>query len=77
MEPPEKGPAANMLAPTTNPMAKGATFDMSPDFGSIAVAYTVYTKPNVMMISNTTPAKLVTPVPNAWTGVSYANTHMT
>ncbi|WVZ86642.1 LOW QUALITY PROTEIN: hypothetical protein U9M48_033393 [Paspalum notatum var. saurae] len=43
MDPPLKGPAARMLAPTMKPMAMGAMVPRDPFFGSAAVAYTVYT----------------------------------
>jgi hypothetical protein len=54
MDAPSNAPPAKMLAPTIKPIAMGAIIPMLPFFGSKAVAYTVYTKPNVITISNTT-----------------------
>lgn len=70
MDPPENGPAARILAPTTNPIAKGAMVPRSPFFGSAAVAYTVYTRPKVMIISNIMPSIAPTPADRPWVGVA-------
>jgi len=69
MDPPENGPAAKMFAPTMKPMAMGAIVPSEPFFGSAAVAYTVYTNPNVMIISVTTPSPAPTPAATPWIGI--------
>uniref|UniRef100_A0A0A9C6C8 Uncharacterized protein n=1 Tax=Arundo donax TaxID=35708 RepID=A0A0A9C6C8_ARUDO len=61
MDAPSKAPPARMLAPTMKPMAMGAMTPRSPFLGSTAVAYTVYTSPKVMTISNTTAFHAPTP----------------
>lgn len=71
MDAPSKAPPAKMLAPTMKPMAMGAIVPMSPFFGSKAVAYTVYTSPNVITISNTTAFQTPTPSDNENADVSY------
>jgi hypothetical protein len=70
MDPPEKGPAARILAPTMSPIAKGAMVPRSPFFGSAAVAYTVYTRPKVIIISNIIPSNAPTPAARPWVGVA-------
>uniref|UniRef100_A0A9I9EFS6 Uncharacterized protein n=1 Tax=Cucumis melo TaxID=3656 RepID=A0A9I9EFS6_CUCME len=77
MEAPVNAPPAKMLAPTMKPIAMGAIVPKLPFLGSTAVAYTVYTKPNVITISKTKafssptpadrpklPVKLTKPVTN-------------
>ena len=60
MDAPSKAPPTKMLAPTMKPIAMGAIIPMFPFFGSTAVAYTVYTNPKVITISNTTAFHTVT-----------------
>ena len=70
MEPPLKGPAARMFAPTMKPMAMGAMVPRDPFFGSAAVAYTVYTSAKVMTISITTPSNSFMPAATACVGMA-------
>ena len=66
IDPPSKAPANKILAATMRPMAKGAMIDTFPlDLGSIAVAYTVYTSPNVITISSTKASETVSDEDNA------------
>jgi len=52
------------------PMAIGAIVPSEPFLGSAAVAYTVYTKAKVMMISITTPSMAPTPAATLWVGIA-------
>lgn len=69
MDAPLKAPPAKMLAPTMKPIAMGAIIPKLPFLGSTAVAYTVYTNPKVITISNTKALPTPTPAesPNAGT----------
>ncbi|KAF7843378.1 histone acetyltransferase of the CBP family 12 [Senna tora] len=63
IDPPEKGPAAKMLAPTMKPMAMGAMVPNEPFLGSAAVAYTV-AKPKVTA-GFTWPPEMLAPIDTA------------
>ena len=69
MDAPSKAPPARMFAPTMKPIAMGAMIPKFPFFGSRAVAYTVYTNPNVITISNTTASHTPTPADSVKAGV--------
>lgn len=71
MEAPSNAPPAKIFAPTMKPIAIGAIVPKLPFFGSTAVAYTVYTSPNVITISNTSALPTPTPADNANAEVSY------
>lgn len=63
MHAPSNGPPTRMFAPTMSPIAKGAILLTAPLLGSIAVPYTVYISPNVMIISSISMCPTPTPCP--------------
>ncbi|KAF2307463.1 hypothetical protein GH714_028892 [Hevea brasiliensis] len=62
---PSNAPPAKIFAPTMKPIAMGAIIPKLPFFGSMAVAYTVYTSPKVITISKTNAFHTPTPEESA------------